>query len=693
LKNFRLFYLTCRNSEGIEDLTGGVASYIRSENVLDKDKLWEELKQVNDKFLFGCGTRKGRDNDSADDEGFVRGHAYTVLDAREIVVPPREEKKKKKSKKNDEEKNQTKDGKVRLLKLHNPWGNQEWNGPWSDGSKEWTPDIMKELNHTMGDDGTFFISYQDFLKFYPVIDRIRLIGREWTITQQWTVVNVPWTVDYLDTSFKVTITKPGPVVLVLSQPDTRYFKGLTGRYKYSLHFRVYKDGEDTYLLRSMEQSGNMRSCNAETELEPGTYELLLKITAERFEEKKTPEAIIREFKDERREKLLAAGKSFDLAHSKGKLRELEKSNINRNSKEAIERDRRGWARSRERKRKERAREKLKKKRHFDEVERKKEERRKRDEEKKKKQEQEERKKMEAEKKLKKDNCKCKDTEECTCKENGKTTDKNDSSEQQPGESDKADNLVVADTENANSPLPDGVLTPEPSSPSTAAQEKANDEEPAAIDAIETLPPKDIVVFEQVKTDDVPKEKAPENQEPIPSTDETPANGHNGRVDPAKYKAEHDDSAELHSHPRLPPNMSLYPRSRGAVEPIFGNGRPVSMGLPPPPPPPNRHVPIRGRSMSCSRSRSLSPISSVCEEDFPWDDAIDGPPSPRSDEESDSEVNSADEMYVGDPWQATCVIGLRVCSLDENAKIEIVKGVGRGRRKRGEIAMGRARSPA
>lgn len=114
--------------EGIEDLTGGIASYIRSENVLDKDQLWEELKQVNDKFLFGCGTRKGRDSDSADDEGFVRGHAYTVLDAREIFVPPREEKRKKKSKKEVEDKLKTKDGKVRLLKLHNPWGNQEWNG-------------------------------------------------------------------------------------------------------------------------------------------------------------------------------------------------------------------------------------------------------------------------------------------------------------------------------------------------------------------------------------------------------------------------------------------------------------------------------------------------------------------------------------------------------------------------------------
>lgn len=49
--------------EGIEDLTGGIATYIISEDILDKDKLWAELMQVNDKFLFGCGSRRGRDTD------------------------------------------------------------------------------------------------------------------------------------------------------------------------------------------------------------------------------------------------------------------------------------------------------------------------------------------------------------------------------------------------------------------------------------------------------------------------------------------------------------------------------------------------------------------------------------------------------------------------------------------------------
>lgn len=128
--------------EGIEDLSGGVSTYIESEQVLDKDRLWSELMQVNKEsgFLFGCGSRYGSDSDPRDDEGFVRGHAYTVLNAREVKDP----------------KDETKT--LRLLKIRNPWGNQEWNGAWSDGSKEWTAKMITELDHTVSG-GLILVSY------------------------------------------------------------------------------------------------------------------------------------------------------------------------------------------------------------------------------------------------------------------------------------------------------------------------------------------------------------------------------------------------------------------------------------------------------------------------------------------------------------------------------------------------------
>ena len=35
----------------------------------------------------------------------------------------------------------------------NPWGRKEWDGKWSDGSKEWTAEWMQLLKHEFGNDG------------------------------------------------------------------------------------------------------------------------------------------------------------------------------------------------------------------------------------------------------------------------------------------------------------------------------------------------------------------------------------------------------------------------------------------------------------------------------------------------------------------------------------------------------------
>lgn len=285
-------------SEGIEDLTGGVAVVINPEDIMDKDRFWrEQLSQVNEKYLFGGGTQP------TSSKGFVGGHAYTVLRTYE-------------------------DGDLKLLKLRNPWGEVEWEGDWSDGSKKWTPELMIKLQHTFGDDGIFWISYKDFLKHFHHINRVRLFTKEWKIAQQWTCVNVPWTVDYLDTRFEITVTERGPLVVVLSQPDPRYFEGLIGRFVYSLHFRVYKEGSENYLIRSMHNSGNgatfTRSVSAELDdVEPGKYSVIFKVTAMRTTSPTAAEAI-NKYALDRKEKLLDVGRRFDYAQTKGNLRAMER---------------------------------------------------------------------------------------------------------------------------------------------------------------------------------------------------------------------------------------------------------------------------------------------------------------------------------------------------------------------------------
>ena len=301
-------------SEAIEDLTGGVGVVLNPEDIMDKDRFWrEQLSQVNEKYLFGGGSKPTAS------KGFVSSHAYAVLQAWE-------------------------EGDLKLLKLRNPWGKTEWSGEWSDGSKLWTPEMMQKLDHKFGDDGVFWISYADFLKHFPSINRVRLFDSSWQIAQQWTSVNVPWTVDYLDTKFQFKIDKNCPVVIVLSQPDDRYWYALRGRFLFSMHFRVVKDGEeDKWIVRSMHNSGNetmfTRSVSAEIEdLEPGTYSVLVKVTANRSPGSATAQEAIFKYAIERKEKLLHVGRRYDYAQTKGNLQALEKANKLQTRHEAMERD-------------------------------------------------------------------------------------------------------------------------------------------------------------------------------------------------------------------------------------------------------------------------------------------------------------------------------------------------------------------
>ncbi|KAK7959461.1 calpain-8 [Apiospora aurea] len=284
--------------EGIEDLTGGVTSEIYTTDILDREYFWnEELMKVNDQFLFGCSTGMWGIG-WGERKGIVELHAYSVMRAVEI------------------------DG-HRLVLLKNPWGKGEWKGAWSDGSKEWTADWLLKLNHRFGDDGAFWISYEDLLRKYQAFDRTRLFGSDWKVTAIWTTVSVPWTLDYHDTQFAFTLAKPGPIVIVLSQLDDRYYRGLEGQYRFELNFRVHKAGQEDYVVRSISPYCQKRSVNVELELEAGDYTVLMKVNATRNMSILPIEEMVRSYARDRRDKLVAVGMSYDLAHSKGKVIETD----------------------------------------------------------------------------------------------------------------------------------------------------------------------------------------------------------------------------------------------------------------------------------------------------------------------------------------------------------------------------------
>ncbi|KIY01600.1 uncharacterized protein Z520_03152 [Fonsecaea multimorphosa CBS 102226] len=307
--------------EAIEDLTGGVTTEIYSTDILDREAFWrEELMQVGKKFLFGCATgfyANWLDTTRAprEREGISEGHAYSIMDAREI---------------NGE----------RLLKLRNPWGKKEWTGRWSDGSSEWTPEWMQLLDHKFGNDGIFWISYDDLLKKYQHFDRTRIFGPEWNVTQCWTSVNVSWSAEYHSTKFSLTLEEKAPVVIVLAQLDDTYFSGLEGGYGFDLQFRLESDNkedENDYIVRSNGNYAMARSVSTDIELEAGTYSVLMKITATRNTDREHVEDVLPVYAATRREKLIQMGLSYDLAHAKGVIVETEAERKERKKREKIRR--------------------------------------------------------------------------------------------------------------------------------------------------------------------------------------------------------------------------------------------------------------------------------------------------------------------------------------------------------------------
>jgi hypothetical protein len=71
--------------------------------------------------------------------------------------------------------------------------------------------------------------------------------------------------------------------------------------------------------------------------------------------------------------------------------------------------------------------------------------------------------------------------------------------------------------------------------------------------------------------------------------------------------------------------------------------------------------------------AVSVCSSVVDSDFSWNSDMDGPGADSSDDEEDAASAKEDDMYADDPWNARCVIGLRVCSHDPDAAIDVVHG--------------------
>jgi len=124
---------------------GGGARHLE----ISADELFERMcAWDDDNFLVGAGTKAGSDKEETD--GIVDGHAYSVL---EVV-------------------NDAAGTPIDLIKLRNPWGSGEMaKGKWDDDGPGWAeyPQIKQLLRPEVADDGIFWVSKEEFFKYFRTI--------------------------------------------------------------------------------------------------------------------------------------------------------------------------------------------------------------------------------------------------------------------------------------------------------------------------------------------------------------------------------------------------------------------------------------------------------------------------------------------------------------------------------------------
>ena len=166
---------------GLADMTGFCPrlivmreGYLGYSEKYSNDEIWEMLKQYKEwNSLMGCSIQsnpKEKQKVEADAGfGLHMGHAYSLLSIGEIDLNKGKKSKNQKDKPNI----------LKLVKLRNPWGRGEWEGAFGDRSterEEHSLEIDRVFNSSTErkqehvevnfNDGTFFMSFQDWLKYF-----------------------------------------------------------------------------------------------------------------------------------------------------------------------------------------------------------------------------------------------------------------------------------------------------------------------------------------------------------------------------------------------------------------------------------------------------------------------------------------------------------------------------------------------
>lgn len=268
-------------AEGLHDLTGFPTEVISfNHRNFDSELLWARLLAFIDSgLLVGAACMKSGD-------GLVGMHAYSVLDARDVFGHQVG----RQSKLTDffGGLGKTLDGKaqpiearggpghveggLRLVRVRNPWGCHPWTGAWSRKSELWTPKLKAELGFTEKDDGTFWMSYEDFITRFMSIDILHCHSKWFSGHKQ---LVIPQGKSVSDRALEVRVTEPTWLYLSILQPGKRGRAGEKYWYSDVSILVIRQHGADFTVVEDIRLSAPRRSAHLELMLDDpkATYHL------------------------------------------------------------------------------------------------------------------------------------------------------------------------------------------------------------------------------------------------------------------------------------------------------------------------------------------------------------------------------------------------------------------------------------
>ena len=147
-------------NEALMDLTGAPTMSLnfkdkKVKDLINSGKLWDLIMNFEDEgYILSAATPyEPLWIVSNDNNGMTPGQGFTVVGVKEAKGN-------------------------KLINLRNTLANFEWDGDWCQSSALWTEDIIEIAKPNLGaNDGTFWISFKDFVEMFDSLDICRV--RNW----------------------------------------------------------------------------------------------------------------------------------------------------------------------------------------------------------------------------------------------------------------------------------------------------------------------------------------------------------------------------------------------------------------------------------------------------------------------------------------------------------------------------------